>query len=100
MERARCAQELQHVPIEAQLLAGHRIRGGYELAVDCAPNGGDAVPPCVHEAFFHLPVGFERSAALPQLDRAAGAELLRLRPLLLAAVLRRGFLHAAPPDSE
>ena len=58
--RSRCAQELQHVPIEAQLLAGHHIRGGYELAVDCAPNGGHTVPPCVHEAFFHLPVNFER----------------------------------------
>ena len=38
--RDACTRELTHVPIEAQLLAGHHIRGGYELAVDCAPNGG------------------------------------------------------------
>ena len=34
--REACTRELTHVPIEAQLLAGHHIRGGYELAVDCA----------------------------------------------------------------
>ena len=34
--RDACTRELTHVPIEAQLLAGHHIRGGYELAVDCA----------------------------------------------------------------
>ena len=56
--RDACTRELTHVPIEAQLLAGHHIRGGYELAVDCAPNGGHTVPPCVHEAFFHDAVFF------------------------------------------
>ena len=58
--REACTRELTHVPIEAQLLAGHHIRGGYELA-DCVHF---CYSPLFYDAVFFTPLHQILSEAL------------------------------------